>query len=53
MLSTAGGDQLPAPVDVGQALVDYLRDGRPDTLARTVFVRARVSFTMMANNSIS
>lgn len=34
-------DQLPLPVDVGQALVDYLRDGRPPTTARTVFVTAR------------
>lgn len=46
-------DQLPVPVDVGQALVDYLRNGRPDTPARTVFVRARAPFTMMANSGIS
>ncbi|GCE38877.1 hypothetical protein Rhow_002401 [Rhodococcus wratislaviensis] len=24
-------DRLPLPVDVGQALVDYLTDGRPGT----------------------
>jgi len=46
-------DQLPVPVDVGQALVDYLRNGRPDTTARTVFVRAVAPFTMMANSGIS
>ena len=34
-------DRLPLPVDVGQAIVDYLRDGRPHTSARTVFVKAR------------
>jgi hypothetical protein len=27
-------DRLPLPVDVGQALVDYLRHGRPDTSLR-------------------
>ena len=33
-------DSLPLPVDVGQALVDYLRWGRPaDALDRAVFVR--------------
>jgi integrase/recombinase XerD len=46
-------DQLPVPVDVGQAVVDYLRDGRPSTTARTVFVRAKAPFTMMANSGIS
>src|SRR5207249_1965243 len=30
-------DRLPLPTDVGQALVDYLRHGRPDTSSRAVF----------------
>lgn len=46
-------DRLPLPVDVGQALVDYLRHGRPDTSARAVFVRARAPFTAMAPCSLS
>jgi site-specific recombinase XerD len=34
-------ERLPLPVDVGQALVDYLRDGRPaNAQTRHVFVRA-------------
>ncbi len=33
-------DRLPLPVDVGRAIVDYLRDGRPETTARTLFVKA-------------
>lgn len=33
-------DRLPLPVDVGDAIVDYLRHGRPPTTARTVFVKA-------------
>jgi site-specific recombinase XerD len=35
-------DRLPVPVDVGQALVHYLRHGRPDTSSRAAFVRAYV-----------
>ena len=46
-------DRLPLPVDVGQALVDYLRHGRPDTSARAVFVRAHAPFTAMAPSSLS
>jgi len=34
-------DQLPLPADVGAALVEYLRHGRPPCLARNVFVRSR------------
>jgi site-specific recombinase XerD len=32
--------QLPLPRDVGDALVAYLRDGRPHTQSRRVFLRA-------------
>jgi len=34
-------DRLPLPADVGAALVDYLRDGRPACSARNVFIRSR------------
>jgi integrase/recombinase XerD len=33
-------ERLPMPVDVGKALVVYLRRGRPVTTSRAVFVRA-------------
>jgi len=46
-------DRMPLPVDVGQALVDYLRGGRPDTSARTVFVRAVAPFTPLSRSSVS
>jgi site-specific recombinase XerD len=46
-------DRMPLPVDVGQALVDYLRGGRPDTGARTVFVRAVAPFTPLQPSSVS
>lgn len=34
-------DRLPLPADVGAALAEYLRDGRPDCSVRNVFVRSR------------
>ena len=34
-------DRLPLPFDVGEALVDYLRFGRPVSASRTVFLAAR------------
>lgn len=32
--------QLPLPVDVGEAIADYLRNGRPRAAGRCVFLRA-------------
>lgn len=46
-------DRLPLPVDVGQALVAYLRDGRPRASGRTVFVRAVAPFTALAPSGVS
>ena len=33
--------ELPLPTDVGDAIVAYLRDGRPDSSCRRVFLRAK------------
>lgn len=33
--------QLPLPTDVGEAVADYLRNGRPTTGSRCVFLRVR------------
>lgn len=46
-------DQLPLPVDVGQALVDYLYRGRPRTASRAVFVTAVAPFSELAPSSAS
>jgi integrase/recombinase XerD len=46
-------DRLPLPVDVGQALVEYLRAGRPATTARTVFVRAVAPHTQLTPSGVS
>jgi integrase/recombinase XerD len=34
-------ERLPLPVDVGEAIVDWLRHGRPNCQSRFVFTRAR------------
>lgn len=34
-------ERLPIPVDVGEAIVGYLRRGRPATVDRALFLRAR------------
>jgi integrase/recombinase XerD len=44
---------MPLPTDVGEALVLYLRSGRPATLERTVFVRAVAPFTPLGPSSVS
>ena len=37
-------ERVPLPADVGDALVDYLRHGRPRREARHLFLRARAPF---------
>jgi site-specific recombinase XerD len=39
---TGHGALLPLTAEVGTALADYLRSGRPDTPARQVFVQCRI-----------
>ncbi len=46
-------DLLPLPLDVGQAIVNYLRHGRPQTTARTVFVKARAPHTALDRSGLS
>ena len=46
-------DRMPLPVDVGEAVVEYLRHGRPRTTARTVFVRAVAPFTPLGRVSVT
>lgn len=42
--------QLPLPEDVGEALVDYLRDGRPLCSSRQVFIRQRAPLNGFATS---
>ncbi|SRR6266568_4630785 len=43
-------DRLPLPHEVGAALVAYLRDGRPPSTTRQVFVRMRAPSRGFANS---
>ena len=38
-------DRLPLPSDVGEALADHLRDGRPRGFGRAVFLHAHAPLT--------
>jgi site-specific recombinase XerD len=49
---TGHGALLPLPHEVGQALVDYLREGRPSTTARQVFVVHRLRVGAPISSSI-
>jgi site-specific recombinase XerD len=42
--------QFPLTREVGQAIVDYLQDGRPQTDADALFVRSRAPFRAFANH---
>jgi site-specific recombinase XerD len=46
-------ERLPLPDDVGQALVDYLRRGRPDTGDRGLFVRFCAPRTALRSSGVS
>lgn len=54
LVHAKGGRQerLPLPVDVGRALVAYLRDGRPVTTSRAVFMRAVAPVGPLSRNGV-
>jgi len=45
-------DRLPLPADVGAAVVDYLRHGRPPSSCRAVFLRAVGPDAAMTGHSV-
>lgn len=47
-------DRLPLPADVGEVIVDYLRDGRPERAQdRTVFARAQAPYRALTSNGVT
>lgn len=46
-------DRLPLPVDVGEAIVAYLRDGRPRTDCRSVFMSCRAPIQAIHSGRVS
>lgn len=45
-------DVLPLMEPVGEAILRYLRDGRPDTDVRTIFVRSRAPYQAMTASGL-
>jgi len=48
-----GRDQLPLPADVGTAVADYLRRGRPRCASRRLFLRLRAPWGGLDASSVS
>jgi integrase/recombinase XerD len=46
-------ERLPLPVDVGEAIVAWLRDGRPNCQSRSVFTRARAPHERLHAGSLN
>jgi integrase/recombinase XerD len=46
-------DRLPLPADVGQALADYLRHGRPRVACRQLFVFAIAPYCALSRSTVS
>jgi integrase/recombinase XerD len=47
-------ERLPLPVDVGEAISGYLRDGRPDSaLDRTVFIRVKAPHRRLTTGGVT
>lgn len=46
-------DRLPLPADAGEAIVGYLRDGRPAALDREVFITAQAPLTALSCEGIT
>lgn len=42
---------LPLPGDVGWAVIDYIRHGRPEAICRQVFVKRRYPFTVFGSSA--
>ncbi len=47
------GERLPLPVDVGRALIDYLRAGRPTSDCRHVFLRVHAPHRALSSSGVS
>lgn len=48
-----GHSRLPVPVDVGQAIVAYLRRSRPRATSRALFVRSRAPLRGLCSGAVS
>lgn len=46
-------DRLPLPTDVGQAVADYCRQGRPRNGCRVLFLHLRAPYTALSSSAVS
>lgn len=46
-------EQLPLPTDVGEAIVSYLQQGRPETTCRALFLRRRAPIAALGRGGVS
>ncbi len=46
-------DRLPLPCDIGEAIVDYLRDGRPRVLDRALFITVCAPLTGISRGCVT
>jgi site-specific recombinase XerD len=46
-------ERLPLPRDVGEAIVDYLRDGRPSVSCRALFLRSRAPIVGLSSEGVT
>ena len=46
-------ERLPLPADVGEAIVFYLKQGRPDTTGRALFLRLRAPIGPLGRGGVS
>jgi site-specific recombinase XerC len=46
-------DRLPVPVDVGRAVADYCRRGRPRNEHRALFLQARAPYGPLSSSAVS
>ena len=43
--------QLPRPVEVGEAIADYLRNARPKSTSRCIFLKTKAPITSLYDSS--
>jgi integrase/recombinase XerD len=46
-------ERMPLPVDVGRALADYCRRGRPESGCRSLLLQSRAPYTALSSSAVS
>lgn len=51
MVKTGHVQELPLPDEIGWAIIDYIKNGRPDTDSTNIFIRARAPYIPFSSNN--